>query len=261
MSSLAGRAWRGFRGAPIALQVVCWVVVALLALGAAFSDKHAKTAAAQPNPSSSSTIVPAERHAAVLAAGQSDLDHPSASLTPGAALADVTAEQVCVSGYSSSVRDVSSDVRDQVFVEYGLTDVDRSAYEVDHLIALELGGSNEVRNLWPEPMGGADGAKVKDATENRLHDLVCNSQLTLTEAQSAILHWDTVNIDALITTTTTTPPTTTVVPRTTAPATTTPSAYYANCTEARQAGAAPIYRGQPGYRPALDRDGDGIACE
>ena len=37
--------------------------------------------------------------------------------------------------------------------------------------------------------------------------------------------------------------------------------YYKNCSEARAAGAAPIYQGQPGYRPGLDRDGDGIACE
>lgn len=37
--------------------------------------------------------------------------------------------------------------------------------------------------------------------------------------------------------------------------------YYANCKEARAAGAAPIYAGEPGYRPKLDRDGDGIACE
>ncbi len=37
--------------------------------------------------------------------------------------------------------------------------------------------------------------------------------------------------------------------------------YYANCTEARDAGAAPILRGEPGYRSALDRDDDGIACE
>lgn len=36
---------------------------------------------------------------------------------------------------------------------------------------------------------------------------------------------------------------------------------YANCTEARTAGAAPVYRGQPGYGPHLDRDGDGIGCE
>jgi len=39
------------------------------------------------------------------------------------------------------------------------------------------------------------------------------------------------------------------------------TAYYANCTAAKAAGAAPLYRGQPGYRSALDRDGDGVACE
>jgi len=39
------------------------------------------------------------------------------------------------------------------------------------------------------------------------------------------------------------------------------SAYYANCSAAKAAGAAPLYRGQPGYRSALDRDNDGVACE
>ena len=37
--------------------------------------------------------------------------------------------------------------------------------------------------------------------------------------------------------------------------------YYPNCRAARASGAAPIYRGSPGYREALDRDRDGIACE
>jgi hypothetical protein len=45
------------------------------------------------------------------------------------------------------------------------------------------------------------------------------------------------------------------------PTTTGGGVYYANCTAARAAGAAPIHRGDPGYRPALDRDGDGVACE
>jgi len=39
------------------------------------------------------------------------------------------------------------------------------------------------------------------------------------------------------------------------------SVYYPNCQAARDAGAAPIYAGQPGYRPGLDRDHDDIACE
>ena len=38
-------------------------------------------------------------------------------------------------------------------------------------------------------------------------------------------------------------------------------AYYANCTEAKAAGAAPLYRGDPGYRAKLDGDHDGVACE
>nr|WP_307890974.1 excalibur calcium-binding domain-containing protein [Acidipropionibacterium jensenii] len=37
--------------------------------------------------------------------------------------------------------------------------------------------------------------------------------------------------------------------------------YYKNCAAAKKAGAAPLYRGHPGYRSALDRDNDGIACE
>ncbi len=38
--------------------------------------------------------------------------------------------------------------------------------------------------------------------------------------------------------------------------------YYANCTAAKNAGAAPLRRGRDdGYRSALDRDGDGIACD
>ena len=40
-----------------------------------------------------------------------------------------------------------------------------------------------------------------------------------------------------------------------------PGAYYPNCDAARAAGAAPIYAGEPGYRPPLDADDDGIACE
>jgi hypothetical protein len=36
---------------------------------------------------------------------------------------------------------------------------------------------------------------------------------------------------------------------------------FANCSEARAAGAAPVYVGDAGYAPRLDRDGDGVGCE
>ena len=37
--------------------------------------------------------------------------------------------------------------------------------------------------------------------------------------------------------------------------------YYKNCSEARAAGVTPLYEGDPGYAPHLDRDNDGVACE
>lgn len=37
--------------------------------------------------------------------------------------------------------------------------------------------------------------------------------------------------------------------------------YYANCSAARAAGAAPVRIGEPGYSRRLDRDGDGVGCE
>jgi len=55
-----------------------------------------------------------------------------------------------------------------------------------------------------------------------------------------------------------------VAPAPVAPAPVAPApaaVYYANCTAAKAAGAAPLYAGQAGYRAALDRDSDGIACE
>ncbi|MFC9894179.1 excalibur calcium-binding domain-containing protein [Nocardia sp. NPDC127579] len=40
-----------------------------------------------------------------------------------------------------------------------------------------------------------------------------------------------------------------------------PNVYYADCDAVRAAGAAPLHRGEPGYRKGLDRDNDGIACD
>lgn len=47
-------------------------------------------------------------------------------------------------------------------------------------------------------------------------------------------------------------------PKPTSPGT---KVYYANCDAARRDGAAPVYRGDPGYGSHLDRDGDGVGCE
>jgi hypothetical protein len=105
---------------------------------------------------------------------------PDTSCTPGSIFPDVTTAQVCVAGYSASVRSVSQAERDAVFMEYGVVTHSATTFELDHLIALELGGSNDISNLWPEP---APGFHDKDRQENRVHAQVCSGAMTLQRAQ------------------------------------------------------------------------------
>jgi hypothetical protein len=73
-----------------------------------------------------------------------------------------------------------------VYDEYGITHHSPGEYEVDHLISLELGGSNDISNLWPEAASPTPGFHQKDQVENYLHDQVCNSQISLAQAQHEI---------------------------------------------------------------------------
>ncbi len=111
---------------------------------------------------------------------------PDKDCSPGAVFPDVTADQVCVSGYSASVRDVSTSTKNKVFAEYNVVTHPTGAYEVDHLISLELGGSNDIANLWPEPASPTPGFHEKDKVENYLHNQVCKGLMTLKDAQYKI---------------------------------------------------------------------------
>src|SRR5205823_6464758 len=103
---------------------------------------------------------------------------PDPQHTPGAADPAVTQDNLdatfCRSGYTRSVRRVTVTTKRRVFAEYGISYGQHRDYEVDHLIPLELGGSNDISNLWPEPYHAAAGARAKDDVENALHGLVCD---------------------------------------------------------------------------------------
>jgi len=105
--------------------------------------------------------------------------------TPGAVLSTDTSV-VCKVGYTKTVRDVSLATKKQVFAEYGIPYSQHSNYEVDHLISLEIGGSNNISNLWPENSKITDGSLTKDKLENYLHKQVCSSKMTIQEAQMEI---------------------------------------------------------------------------
>lgn len=109
---------------------------------------------------------------------------PNTHLTPGAVL-PVTTTQICVPGYSKTVRNVPSGLKKLVFSTYAIRP--SKDFEVDHLISLELGGSNDRTNLWPESyITQPWNAHTKDALENHLHGLVCSGAISLQTAQTAI---------------------------------------------------------------------------
>ena len=108
-------------------------------------------------------------------------------LTPGATL-PVSKYDICVPGYAGHARNVPQSVKEQAYESYGITSREPGEYEVDHLISLELGGSNDTKNLWPQSYHGMWNARIKDGLENRLHELVCMGKLELREAQYEISH-------------------------------------------------------------------------
>jgi hypothetical protein len=111
---------------------------------------------------------------------------PNSQITPGATLA-VTKDDVCVSGYSQKVRNVPESVKQQAYANYNVTNHHAGDYEVDHLISLELGGSNSIKNLWPESYKTKPwNAHVKDQLENALHADVCSGKIDLKTAQQEI---------------------------------------------------------------------------
>lgn len=128
-----------------------------------------------------------------ISAGAFTQDMPDASLTPGATNPDVTqaniGETICVPDWTKSIRPSASytgELKRKQMEDRGLPG-EPSAYEEDHLISLEIGGSpTDEQNLWPEPWTGTWNAHVKDKLENRLHKLVCAGTITLDEAQKAI---------------------------------------------------------------------------
>lgn len=111
---------------------------------------------------------------------------PDPTLTPGVAL-DVTAKEVCVPGYATKTRNVPSSVKRKAYLEYGIPTHRPGEYEVDHLISLQLGGSNALANLWPQSFETQPwNAHTKDRLESELHRLVCDGRMSLVDAQREI---------------------------------------------------------------------------
>ena len=124
---------------------------------------------------------------------------PNPSLTPGslnpAVTQDTIQTTICVPGYSSSIRPPVSytdalKAKELADPAYGDTANQNPAdYELDHFIPLSSGGNpTDQRNLWPQPRNTAPyNAGVKDQLEYKLYQMICAGQITLADAQKAIV--------------------------------------------------------------------------
>lgn len=111
---------------------------------------------------------------------------PNPTMTPGGRFPRVTKDQICTVGYTKTVRDVTESKKKAVFNMYH-TDRTKDEYEVDHLISLQLGGNNDLGNLWPQSYTTQPwNARVKDKLENKLNDEICKGRLSMKEAQQRI---------------------------------------------------------------------------
>ena len=117
-----------------------------------------------------------------------NLPYPDFSCTSGQAFSFNDTSVICVKGYTATVRNVSEKLKNEVYAEYGVISHTTGEYEIDHLIPLELGGDNDISNLWAEPSNITNGFHEKDKIENLLHDRFCNGQISLQQAQYDIVY-------------------------------------------------------------------------
>jgi hypothetical protein len=113
---------------------------------------------------------------------------PDRRCSPGAYYAKLTKSVICSSSFhTSDYRNVPTSEKHADEQEYGLAQKPYgSTLEIDHIVSLELGGSNNVANLFPEEAKPSPGYHVKDKLENKVHDLVCAGKISLTSAQHEI---------------------------------------------------------------------------
>lgn len=118
---------------------------------------------------------------------------PDRRCSPGAYYSGLTSGVICSATFrTSTIRSVPQSEKYDVEREYGLAArLYGRTIEIDHIIPLELGGSNDIANLYPEPGSGVASYHAKDRLENKLHDLVCAGSMTLAAARRGIaVNWE-----------------------------------------------------------------------
>lgn len=108
---------------------------------------------------------------------------PDPQLTPGV-IASTDTKAICATKWGRDERHVTQKMKLEVCAEYHAQNCPKAqVWEIDHLVSRELGGADDIKNLWPQ---SAPSFHWKDRLENRMHVLVCSGELPLAQAQRDI---------------------------------------------------------------------------
>lgn len=111
---------------------------------------------------------------------------PNHSVTPGVVRA-VSLNEVCSVPDDDLDPQVSPAIEVAVLKEYGISRSAAQKYQIDYLVNPQLGGTNDIKNLWPQSYSnGRWNAHAKDVLERHLYQMVCNGSINLTVAQQEI---------------------------------------------------------------------------
>lgn len=111
---------------------------------------------------------------------------PDPELTPGDVVPGSDVVVLCAPGFGADAHRVRSTDKDRALAAYEVEEF-QGEFTIDHLVPVELGGSDAAANLWPQPRDGAFAAVQKNELENRLHELVCQGVVPLEEARAALV--------------------------------------------------------------------------
>ena len=109
---------------------------------------------------------------------------PSSFQTPGNK-SKANEAQICAADFEASVKPMAKWQHDQALERYGKRPEDFTG-DLDHLIPIALGGTNDPENLWPLPPNKDMGPGEKKALDLKLHQMVCDKTIKLKDAQDAI---------------------------------------------------------------------------
>lgn len=112
-------------------------------------------------------------------------NQPDKECTPGALFPDILRGDLCKRGYASTVKAVSKKIKTATYTAYGITEEQKKNYTLDRFVPINLGGTNDQSNIWPQLTG--DSAN-KNKVESFLFEEMCSGRITVPQSQELASH-------------------------------------------------------------------------